>query len=173
MHPFFKQIADYGIPTDSIGSVVVYLNGRDDLSRAEYERRIIELSGVQKEYIDDRDAKYCFLYLVQETFRKLDSTDILDMAERLDYAIVKARTYIENNQWVWAVADDDDERVDSDGKPKRKKGAKQVEALRIYKENVDCGKPVIIERFMNELDMSKSGATTYFYNMKKKVENEQ
>jgi len=170
MNPI-KQIAEYGIPTNTYGSAIIHLNDREDLSRTQYEKRIKELTGVVQEYTDDRDAKYCFLYLIQETIRKSYNTDKFNMPELLEYSTTRARNFVRDNPWHWAVAEEE-VQIDSFGKPKRKKGAKQIEALRIYKENVDEGKPAIIDMFMSELDMSKSGATTYFYNMKKKVENE-
>jgi hypothetical protein len=72
------------------------------------------------------------------------------------------------NSWIFAEPEDVP-KMDSAGNPKRKKGAKQEEAARIYSENKSDGKAKIIELFMSELDMSKAGATTYFYNMRKKL----
>lgn len=48
-----------------------------------------------------------------------------------------------------------------------KKGGKQVVAQALYLKHKALDNQAIIQIFMKELDMSKSGATTYFYNAKK------
>ena len=50
---------------------------------------------------------------------------------------------------------------------KPKKGAKQHAAKAIFDANVGKSNKEIIALFMAQLDMSKAGATTYLYNMKK------
>jgi len=165
-----KQLREWKIPTSSYCAAIRYLNDRPDLIKCEYERLVETLTGVRRQYEDLREARYAFLYLVQETIRKSDNTDKFDMAEMLEYAEKCAHKLFLEQSWHWAVCEEE-VKTDSSGKPKRKKGAKQVEALRIYNENVDEGKAKIVELFMSELDMSKAGATTYFYNMKKKAES--
>ncbi len=48
-----------------------------------------------------------------------------------------------------------------------KKGSKQVLATALYEKHKALSNAEIIAIFMKELDMSKSGAMTYFYNAKK------
>ena len=168
MNPI-KQISEYGIPVNSYIAAIQYMNDRSDLEQSQYENMIKNLTGVERKFDNHRDAKYTVLYLIQETIRKSNSTNKFNMSEILDFAYERAKSFIASNPWHWAEPEEV-QKVDSNGKPKRKKGAKQEEALRIYKENVDAGKAKIIELFMSELDMSKAGATTYFYNTKKKVE---
>lgn len=50
---------------------------------------------------------------------------------------------------------------------KPKKGLKQLAAKAIFDANVGKSNQEIIKLFMSQLDMSKAGATTYLYNMKK------
>jgi hypothetical protein len=50
---------------------------------------------------------------------------------------------------------------------KPKKGMKQVAAKAIFDDNVGKSNQEIIKLFMTQLDMSKSGATTYLYACKK------
>ena len=56
-------------------------------------------------------------------------------------------------------------------KPKAKRTksgvSKKDRALEIYRETIHFGKEGVIGAFMEQLDMSKAGATTYFYNCKK------
>jgi len=167
MNPI-KQIAEYGIPVNSYIAAIHYMSDRSDLDQSQYEGMIKNIVGVDHKFTNQRDAKYTLLYLIQEIIRKSYSTDTFNMGELFTKSFVRAKTFINDNPWHWAEPEDV-EKVDAGGKPKRKKGAKQEEALRIYKENVDAGKAKIIELFMSELDMSKAGATTYFYNTKKKV----
>lgn len=167
MHPAIETIRKYDIPVGSYLQAIRHLMERPDLAHSQYVNLIREIVGEPiTDTGDDRQTKYTFLYLVQEAIRASDNTDKLDMLELHDLAFQKAKNYIASNPWVWAQPEDA-ERLDEDGKPKRKKGAKQEEAARIYNESKADGKAKIIERFMAELDMSKAGATTYFYNMKK------
>ncbi len=55
--------------------------------------------------------------------------------------------------------------VKTDGKIK--KGGKQVLAAALYEKHKALSNKKIIEIFMKDLDMSKPGATTYFYSCKK------
>jgi hypothetical protein len=50
---------------------------------------------------------------------------------------------------------------------KPKKGMKQVAAKAIYDANIEKSNQEIIKLFMTQLDMTKSGATTYLYSCKK------
>lgn len=167
MNPI-NQIAEYDIPVNSYIAAIQYLNRRDDLEQSQYENMIKNIAGVERNFANHRDAKYTFLYLIQETIRKSFTTDQFNMEDLFNNSFNQAMTFINENPWHWAEPDET-QKVDESGKPKRKKGAKQEEAVRIYKENIDAGKAKIIELFMSELDMSKAGATTYFYNTKKKV----
>ena len=47
--------------------------------------------------------------------------------------------------------------------------SKKERALQIYRETIHFGKNNVIEAFMEQLSMSKAGATTYFYNCKKEA----
>lgn len=48
-----------------------------------------------------------------------------------------------------------------------KKGSKQILAQALYEKHKALDNQAIIQIFMKDLDMSKSGATTYLYNAKK------
>lgn len=168
MNPI-DQIRELGVPVRSYCAAAWHFIDRPDLTKDEYENHIYTLTGVRRQYKDFRDARYSFLYLIQETIRKWESTDKFDMGEMLIYAEKCAQTLFVEQAYHWAEPDEE-VKTDSSGKPKRKKGAKQIDALRIYNENVEDGKQAIVDMFMSELDMSKAGATTYYYNMKKKVE---
>jgi hypothetical protein len=169
MHQAIKTISTYGIPTNSATRAIQYLGEKEDYTSEQYFSMIVEITGHGINIADPRLTKYTFLYLIQDIIKTSFNTDNIDMTSLILSSSDKAEKFIAENPWVFAVPDEV-VKVDDAGKPKRKKGAKQEEALRIYKENISEGKPKIIELFMSELDMSKAGATTYFYNTKKKVE---
>lgn len=167
MHQALKIISTYGIPTNSAIRAIQYLGEKEDYSTDQYRSMIKELIGFDL-VTDERQTKYTFLYLIQDIIKELYNTDKLDNEGLFLSAQTKALFFIRDNPWTFAQPEETI-KVDVEGKPKRKKGAKQEEAMRIYKENIDEGKKAVIELFMSELDMSKAGATTYFYNTKKKV----
>jgi len=167
MNPI-KQIAEYGIPTNSAIRAIQYLGEKEDYNSEQYFSMIMKITGHGINIADPRRTKYSFLYLIQGIIKESFNTDTIDVLSVLLTAQDNAEKFITENPWHWAEPDEI-EKTDESGKPKRKKGAKQEEALRIYKENIEAGKAKIIELFMSELDMSKAGATTYFYNTKRKV----
>lgn len=162
-----KRIAEYGIPVHSYIAAIQYLSNTEDFTTSQYSQMIEKISGKQFS-ADPRTTKYSFLYLIQDTIKTSFTTDSFNMEKILHNASEKALTFIAENSWHWAEPEENI-KVDGTGKQKRKKGAKQEQALHIYKDNISKGKKDVIELFMSELDMSKAGATTYFYNTRKKV----
>jgi len=167
MH-LIQKLRDLSIPVSSPVKAIQYLNSREDMKLEQYNNIVSELTDSTTSFENQRQAKYSFLYLVQNIIKKSNNTNVLDTKMLLSESTFQAKNYIQNNPWVFAQAEVVT-KVDSNGKPKRKKGAKQIAALEIYKANINEDKKVIIQMFMDELDMSKAGATTYFYNAKKQV----
>ncbi len=162
-------IKELGIPTNSMGNAIVHMNENGWLEQSQYESLIKTISGISVTFDNQLDARCTCLYLIQESIRKSENTDVFDMQEMLELATELANKFIRENPWHWATADEP-KSYDSNGNVRKKKGAKQINALRIYNENIGADKQTIIKLFMSELDMSKSGATTYFYNVKKRME---
>lgn len=191
MDPMVKTLRDdWGAPVEK-GALSVCSYFHDTMNVREWpEERfkalIKDLTGEDITFADPRkEARATAMHLVQETmlasigtdklctFEQVDLPDPadippLDPKALLDESIKWALKYIEENPWHWAQPEDDEPKLDARGNPKRKKGAKQEEAARIYNELKGGEKKDIIQRFMDDLDMSKAGATTYFYNMRKK-----
>jgi len=191
MDPMVKVLkTEFGAPVEKgVLSVMSHFHEALDVREwpeQRFKSLIWELTGEDVTFADPRkEARTIAMYLVEYTMLESIGTDKVCTFEQVDLpdpetippldpqallakATTKALAYIEENPWVFAVAEDDEPKLDAQGKPKRKKGAKQEEAARIYQEVEGGEKKVIIERFMAELDMSKAGATTYFYNMRKK-----
>ena len=168
MHPALIRLQDSGIPTRSAVAAIQYISDRGHLSVDRYNKELSNITDTPIQITDVHLARFTYLYTVQGIVQKSMTTDNIDLTEVVTQAKSNAKNYLAENPWVTAEAEDV-VKTDAAGNPKRKKGAKQEEAARIYKENKDTvDRKQIIEMFIKELDMSKSGATTYFYNMRKK-----
>ena len=152
---------------------------------------IKELTGEDIVFADPRkEGRTVTMHLIQQTmlasigtdkvctFEQVDLPDPADIPKLnpkalLDESVAWAAKYIKENPWVFVETEDED-KLDAYGNPKPKKGAKQVLAFEVYSRLIREGatRKDIIQAFQDEVDMSKAGATTYFYNMKKKYENE-
>jgi hypothetical protein len=51
--------------------------------------------------------------------------------------------------------------------PMPREGSKKLRAERLYQEHSSKGREMVIAMFMQELDMTKAGASTYYANCKK------
>lgn len=104
----------------------------------------------------------------------------IDPGELYVTATALARKLVKEIKWAFAEKEKD-VKLDASGKPKAKKGSKGVRSYELYCQLIGEGasRKEIIEAFQSEECMaplsphSKSGATTYFYNMKKKYDKEQ
>lgn len=125
-------------------------------------------------FSDPIEARMTAQFLVDSALKlgdKYDPTDALKKAaDRIAY-------HREHNPWFFYKKDHSTVattteiksgvavEVKADGK--MKKGSKQVIARALYAEHKAKTNAEIIAIFMAELDMSKAGATTYLYLMKK------
>lgn len=160
------------VPTTSYIAAVANVKERfaDDKATNHLLR---ELTGDVDVSLSGEQAMYTCYYVVQDVVKAHLKGEEVDTNNVYQTALESASVYInrmDKGDLTFLRAEPEESvKVDAGGKPKRKKGAKQEEALRIFTENMDKDKKEIIAMFMSELDMSKSGATTYYYNTKKKV----
>jgi len=168
MTSVLTRLQDSGIPTRSAVAAIQHISNRGRQTADYYNKSLSNLVDAPVQITDEHLARFTYLYTVQGIVDLSMNTDIIDATEVMHKAMSNAKKYLKENPWT--VAEPDEVvKTDAAGKPKRKKGAKQEEAGRIYNENKDTlDRKQIIEMFIKELDMSKSGATTYFYNMRKK-----
>lgn len=167
-------LQDAEIPTHSYLAAIKHLNSFADKTLEQYKSAITDLTGIAYSTDDFRQTKYTYLYLVQELVRAHTKSIPISPEDVLECASTKAASFISGNSYVFA--EPEDVYTDGDGIPKRKKGTKQDEALRIYKEHMNDGKEAkatIISLYQTELDMTKAGATTYFYSTRKKIADSQ
>ena len=162
----------------------------EDWSEKRFKGFIKELTGEDIVFADPRkECRVTTMQLIQATILASLGTDKICTFEQvnlpdpadipplnpkvlLDESVKWAAKYIKENPWVFALPEDDEPKLDARGNPKPKKGAKQVLAFEVYSRLIREGatRKDIIQAFQDEVDMSKAGATTYFYNMKKKYE---
>lgn len=178
-----EQLKAHDIPHTSYIEAIQYMrNTHDELSREETYLMIANLSDanpkIADDFVTDRPElfdeylKLVLLYLVQESIRASFTSDVVDGKTILPIAVEKSKEFFKKNPWAFAKPEEEQKVDELTGKPKMKKGKKQELAIEIYKENRDKDKEEIMALFQEQLDMSKSGARTYYYNMRKKFEDD-
>jgi hypothetical protein len=135
---------------------------------------ISNLSDVDFNTNDATEARMTAQRLVQDAILLGEKYDPTQALERAAKKIAEQRV---SNPWFFStdstssVVSTTETRegvnveVKTDGKIK--KGGKQILAAALYEKHKALSNKEIIEIFMKELDMSKPGATTYFYTCKK------
>lgn len=168
-----EVIADFGVSTTSFIRAIQDFNDPDrpiNLTKAQYEQGIADIIGGDHppSYHNEKEARLYFLYTVQETIRAFQ-TDIPDMDQVWEEA--QRRTLALIDRQPWAIKDYGTEPTSDnpDDPPKKKKGAKKEQAESLYQKMNDGlnDRPAIISALMEEVGLSKPGATTYFHNLKK------
>lgn len=172
-------IGDYGVSTTSYLRAIQEFNGILDedpilLRKEEYEEKIAEIVGGDHppRYRNEKEARIYFLYVVQETIRAFQ-TDVPEMSDVWEDAQARAKKMIEEQPWSikeYFTEDSGEPKLDAAGNPKRRKGAKKEEAEALYVKMNDGknDRPSIIAALVDEVGLSKAGATTYFHNLKSK-----
>jgi hypothetical protein len=134
----------------------------------EYVREIV---GNDEVDLKGERAVYTFYYVVQKAIRTHLWGEPVEGEDLLTPSIVEADKLLhrltEGDLTFVRATLEDKPRVDAAGNPKKKKGAKQELAAELYQKNKDKDRKEIIQIFVDEIGMSKAGATTYFYNMRK------
>lgn len=162
-------IESYGAPTTSFIRAIMYLREEArPMSKKQMEQEIARLLGADHapSFDNEKTARLYFHYLVQETIRAHNSGVIVEMDKVWEEAQNRAATWISKNPWS---VKDYASSTDANGNPRRKKGAKLEGAKDIYQRMNDGvhTRKDIIQEFIDVLEMTKAGATTYFHNMKK------
>lgn len=175
-----EVIASYDIPTDSIIRAA-RVAGELYLNQSQFERAIAEIVGsdTPPAYSNLKESRMYFRYTVQETVRAFLGGDVPDMENVWRDSQQRAQAFISANPWCIkdfiSETNGVDEfgsprlKTDARGNPKMKKGAKKELALALYLRMNDGAndRSAIIQALMDEVSMTKAGATTYFHNMKK------
>jgi len=174
-----QQIQAYDIPTTSFVKAIGYMKDKyPEIQPNQAKEMIYNLAGTSID-LDPSDSPVLYelvlLYLIQETvrFELIGYPEhVKTNGDMLVYATEKAIDYYNNHKWVYAKPEVE-EKVDIiTGKPVMKKGRKQEQAEQIYLQFRNEDKSVIMKEFQNQLDMSVAGSRTYYYNLRKKYNDE-
>ena len=158
-----------------------------NMSRAVSESLMREIFGVVTPTEHDIGANVALRYMITEFVKRLCNGIELQAEDVVRFAGEKTQQFFINQPWFVpgshssiqdnpgavevvdvAVEDIKIERTKIGNQViKPKKGLKQEAAKRIFEANVGKPNKDIIALFMTQLDMSKPGATTYLYNLKK------
>ncbi|MDE1830722.1 MAG: hypothetical protein KGI25_10415 [Thaumarchaeota archaeon] len=180
-----KVISELGVSTDSYISAIQTLM-QQDADKSEYEKRIQEIIGLAEppKCFSWFFARALFMYVVQETIRGYSNGLIPDMEFVYEDSWVKAQTYVDNNPWnetrfniehgLKADAGAEIEVTDeSSVAPVTliKKGGKKDVTEKLFRDLKTTGasRQKIIDAFIQQVGMSKAGATTYFHTLKKEL----
>ena len=176
-----EMIEVYDLPTDSLGAIQTY-NERARAGKYDFAAVLHSLVGNDCAVLEDPDhARVQVGYVIQLAIEANKAGRVIEPNDLYTEATRKAHEFIVEMSWAFAKKEED-VKLDSTGKPRAKKGAKQVMAYEVYCEIFNSKKGIsepdaetrkeIIQAFQDDVNMSKAGATTYFYNMKKKYEAE-
>ena len=179
MNTPLEIITSYNVPTSSYIRAIQTLNDADCpilFSKEQYEKNIAEIIGAEiaPTFSSEKEARIYFLYTVQETIRAFNfSASIPDMESVWKNIQLRASKLIQEQPWLvkdYSADTDGEPKVDAAGNPVRRKGAKKEECEILYQQLNDGvnTRVDIIASLMEEVGMTKPGATTYFHNMKKK-----
>lgn len=161
---------EYGVPVNTFSGAVLSLTDRE-MEKAAYEDGIAKIIGLSPTptYSSQAEARVYFLYSVQETIRELNMGHIPDMEQLWKDVQTKAQNYILENPWVLKKFDEAQVTTNESTAP-QKYGCKRDQAEALYEElnGGQNSRTDIINAFIDELEMSKAGATTYFHNLRKK-----
>lgn len=163
-------LARKGITTTSFSGAVQDIKEKDQ-TVFNWQRELNDLMGELAFDIDDEELlRYTYLYVVQAVVRNHILKGPIDYKQLMQKAFDDAKVMVyrvnEGDMSFVKATGEDDSGIGR----KASKGDMAVEIFNRLKEN--GGKKAIIQAFMDELDMSKAGATTYYYATKKKVEEE-
>ena len=172
-----EMVEVYDLPINSLGAIQTY-NERARAGMYDYGVVLRSLVGESHTELEDPEhARVQVGYIFQLAIEANIAGEKIDPDQLYVDATAKAKEFIRELSWVFAKKEVTT-NLDEDGKPKAKKGSKAVRTYQVYCDliNSNTTRKDIIAAFQDETVMSpsaphtKSGATTYYYNMKKKYE---
>jgi len=185
MKSIINKLEDQGVPTNSFIAAGVYCSHIEG-SIETFQDKIKELVNCNETFTDYKFTKFTYGYFVQEYVRSYlmhkrdpevgyvrfddNKNPILPPDAIIKTALLKAESLLSENPWLkYEEHIEAQPNIDAvTGKVKRKKGWKQERSFEIFKANCDKSKQEIMKMFQDELDMTKSGSQTYYYNAKNK-----
>ncbi len=128
--------------------------------------------------ISATQARIVYVYLVQNTLLYINNPFIFSSEETLitlfDKSITQMRAFVDKNSWV------DIEYEDTINPPAILSTKKQVrkvskleQAVELWKQNPQVSRKEFVKMLKTQLDMTPSGASTYYHNVKDIITREQ
>lgn len=173
-----------GGSADSYIASVQFFAQQDNIDKAEYEHRIQQIIGL----IDPPEseswffARSLFMYVVQETIREFNNGIVPPIDEMMNdiyqIAVEKTTLYVTSNPWnetrfniQHGLKRDDEDVLEVGLSVSTKKGAKKDVTEKLFKNLKAAGasRQKIIDAFIEQVGMSRAGATTYFHSLKKEI----
>lgn len=172
----------YGFPVQSHIAAVQKYNeaARAGHYAGNYGNMLRNILDIDCQELENEDhARIQVGYVIQLAVTAHNAGEKLDPNSLYVEATKRARDFAVECSWAFAKKKAD-VKLDSGGKPKAKKGSKAVRTYEVYCDLVskNATRKDIIAAFQDKEVMApaaphtKSGATTYYYNMKKKFEAE-
>ena len=154
-------------------------DSKEHWDQSQFEDLVAEMLGERIRFENHEQARITATYFVQWFMRAHEKDpSAINLDEIFMEAVESAKDYIHRMdhgdlKFLRAKPDEEyeDENaapvVDDRGNRKRKKGKKKEMAAELYQEHrLTKTRAEIIALFMEEIGMSKAGATTYFHNNK-------
>lgn len=165
-----QVLMSQGVPTSSFVKAGLHINATD-LSEPTYRSNIEAILGVKVEPFDTQlKAKMAYAYFTQN-FLKKRADGPINVEELYLASVAEANKKMTDEPYLFFTPSDlagDTPRLDATGNEIKKKGWKRDEAERLFQEADDQTRAAMIKVFVEKLDMTTAGASTYFANCKKK-----
>ena len=165
-----EVIASFGAPTDSYIQAIHHFRRKSTpMSRDQHIQGIADILGADaflfSPDVNDKEVELQFLYVVQETIRAFNTGTIPEMDEVWKEAFRRKVEYIQITPWAIKTYEGEE---DEDGNVVVKVDKKQMsEDLYLKMNDGEHTRTDIIDAFVEQVELSKPGATTYFHNLKK------
>jgi hypothetical protein len=178
MHNVIEMIDSvYELPVSSPLAAIQEYNSRARDGKYEYGPVLRSLLGDDCQELENPDhARVQVGYVIQLAIETHLLGGVIDTDSLYVEATAKARAFAREMPWAFAKKEVE-EKLDEQGRPKPKKGSKGERSYEVYCEMAakNATRKEIMEAFQSEEVMgmqphTKSGASTYYYNMKAKYE---
>jgi hypothetical protein len=159
------------VPTESYIHTGIYCN-QTEYPQEKYEQFLSVLMDKPIQCDNHILSRLTYAYFCHDIVKISKQKEIQqeDIDLTFSSALVKANTLFTKNTWMWATKEPEPDQYNENGTLKLKKGWKKDRAIEIFKTNPKATKAEIIKMYEKELDMTASGAQTYYYNSKHHIE---
>jgi hypothetical protein len=162
-------LAGQGVPTGSFVQAALHINASNE-NESDYRAKLVQILGTDlPEFESQIHAKMAYAYFTQN-FLKRQADGILDVEELYNESVRESEEKMKAAPWLFYTPETGSAQpqIDENGNVKQKKGWKRDKAEELYQKSEDKSRAHMIKVFMEQIDMSQAGASTYYANCKKK-----